>query len=249
MATIAIGDLHGDLTALADLLARIQPELGTDDTVVFLGDYIDNGPDTRGCVDAILSFRDVHPRTVCLQGNHEVWMLRTRADHTRHSWLIGMDAFATIRSYSSEAERVIQAALAAAGRQLLTRGLALPYDALFDAMPATHHQFFDQLALSFQNGDGVFTHAGIDPGIARLADQPRESLQWGHPQFPQDYAGEAPLVYGHWNNAEVDEAGRPHPRIIGRTIGIDTIAHGVLTAIRLPDRRVFQSAVSPPTEP
>jgi len=45
MSTIAIGDIHGNLRALEDLLNRIVPHIGSDDTVVFLGDYIDRGPD------------------------------------------------------------------------------------------------------------------------------------------------------------------------------------------------------------
>jgi hypothetical protein len=49
-------------------------------------------------------------------------------------------------------------------------------------------------------------------------------------------------VYGHRNNAVVSADGWPSPAILGRTIGIDTISHGVLTAVRLPDGRVFQSA-------
>jgi hypothetical protein len=48
-------------------------------------------------------------------------------------------------------------------------------------------------------------------------------------------------VYGHWNNADVGADGWPRPMVIGNTVGIDTISHGVLTAIRMPDRRVFQS--------
>jgi len=46
--------------------------------------------------------------------------------------------------------------------------------------------------------------------------------------------------YGHWNNADVDSSGWPKPRIAGGTIGLDTIAHGVLSAMRLP--RLHQSA-------
>jgi hypothetical protein len=54
-----------------------------------------------------------------------------------------------------------------------------------------------------------------------------------------------PVVYGHWDNAVVDPSGWPQPLVIGDTIGIDTISHGVLTAIRMPDRRIFQSAKHP----
>ena len=56
MATIAVGDIHGYLGPLRDLLARLRAEVTQDDTVVFLGDYIDRGPDSKGCIDAIRAF-------------------------------------------------------------------------------------------------------------------------------------------------------------------------------------------------
>ena len=74
MATIAVGDIHGNLQALNDILEQIRPCSGRGETVVFLGDYIDRGPDAKGCVDAILRFRrEVEAEVVCLIGNHEDW--------------------------------------------------------------------------------------------------------------------------------------------------------------------------------
>jgi serine/threonine protein phosphatase 1 len=55
--TVAVGDVHGNLAALIDLLGQLGAELRERDVLVFLGDYIDRGPDTRGCIDAILEFR------------------------------------------------------------------------------------------------------------------------------------------------------------------------------------------------
>ena len=87
MATLAIGDIHGHRPALEDLLGQIAGEVAEGDTVVFLGDYIDRGPDSKGCVDAILRFRsEVRADVVCLLGNHEDWLLRTMANHERHSF-------------------------------------------------------------------------------------------------------------------------------------------------------------------
>lgn len=60
--------------------------------------------------------------------------------------------------------------------------------------------------------------------------------------FPLAYRGDETLVYGHRNNAVIDAHGWPQPAVHGRAIGIDTIAHGVLTAIRLPGGHVVQSA-------
>src|SRR5688572_4757575 len=102
MATIAVGDVHGNLLALNDLLGLLRAQITNEDTVVFLGDYIDRGPDTKGCIDAILEFQQEAGEVVCLRGNHEDWLLRTLRDFRRHSWLMGMEAFDTIRSYSPE---------------------------------------------------------------------------------------------------------------------------------------------------
>lgn len=243
MATISIGDIHGNLPALQDLLEQVRGEAAKGDVVVFLGDYIDRGPDARGCIDAILSFRrESDAEVICLRGNHEDWLRRTQADYSRHSWLLGMEALDTIRSYSPEAERALREALGEAGLQLFLGRCKLPYHVFFDVVPASHCVFFDQLALCFQGPDCICTHAGLNPRVEGLAAQLPESFIWGHAAFPAEYGGEAPVVYGHWNNADLDPRGWPRPRITGNTIGIDTISHGVLTAIRLPDRRVFQSS-------
>ena len=93
-----------------------------------------------------------------------------------------------------------------------------------------------------QTADGICVHAGLDPRVPRLEDQSIEALLWGVNGFPDQYRGTETVVYGHWNNADVDPRGWPKPRIIGSTIGLDTISHGVLTAVRLPDHRLFQSA-------
>lgn len=243
MATYAVGDIHGHLQALQDLLAQLRTDAAPDDVIVFLGDYVDRGPDARACIDAILAFRDATPaEVVCLRGNHEDWMLRTQQNYRKHSWLFGMDAFVTVRSYSPAAEQTIREAIAAAGLSLFTREVELPYGAFFDSLPAAHRAFFDSLALCLQTADCLCSHGGLDTRIAALADQPPEALLWGAGVFPAGYDHEPAIVYGHWNNATIDADGRPQPMIIGNTIGIDTISHGVLTAVRMPDRKILQSA-------
>jgi serine/threonine protein phosphatase 1 len=243
MATIAIGDIHGNLPALEDLLNRLHPELRHGDLVVFLGDYIDRGPDSCGCIEAILRFRDDIPaEMVCLCGNHEDWMLRTRSNYRRHSWLLAMDALVTVRSYSIDAEQAIRSAKLAAGAELYTGDVELPYGAFFDILPATHRAFFDSLAFCCKTADCICSHGGLDTRIAALAEQDPQSLIWGAGTFPEGYEGSTPVVYGHWNNAELDTEGWPQPTVIGNTTGIDTISHGVLTAIRMPERHIVQSA-------
>ena len=251
MATVAIGDIHGNLAALVDLLGQLRGEVADGDVVVFLGDYIDRGPDSRGCVEAILAFRgETSAQVVCLRGNHEDWLLRTLNDYARHSWLLGMTPFETVRSYSTDAERALRDAMSAAGLQLYLGRCELPYDVFFNTLPASHREFFAGLLPYFESPDCICAHAGVNPKLPTLAEQPLEALVWGDPAFPAEYRGERPVVYGHRNNADIDEQGWPRPRIVGNTIGIDTIAHAVLTAIRMPDRQVFQSdRHGPPRRP
>jgi serine/threonine protein phosphatase 1 len=242
MSTIAIGDVHGNCAALDDLLSQLSGELDSGDTVVFLGDYIDRGPDSKGCIDRILQLRAEGPAdVVTLIGNHEDWLLRTLADPHRHSWLTVMEGFPTIASYSEHAAQVIGDAAEAAGPRLVIDPVALPYELFFDAMPREHLVFFQQLALMHRTVDAVCSHGGLDPVAGAPEEQTRDALIWGTSTFPSGYAGPDLLLYGHWNNCQVDEDGWPRPAIAASSIGIDTISHGVLTAVRVPDRRVFQS--------
>ena len=246
MATFAIGDIHGWRQPLDEVLGLVRPQLTSADTVVFLGDYIDRGDDTKGCIDALLAFRAAVPaRVVFLAGNHEEWLLQTMVDPHRHSWLLAMNGYTTIRSYSPAAGQAIREAAAAAGRELLNGSVALPYDQFFDAMPLEHQEFFGSLEPFCQTDDCICTHAGVHPTIADMGRQGR-ILTWGHNRFPEEYGGEAYVIYGHYNDPEIDPDGWPQPRIVGRTIGVDTISNGVLTAVALPGPHVFQSRRYPP---
>jgi Calcineurin-like phosphoesterase len=242
VATIAIGDVHGNRAALNDLLTRLEGEIEDRDTVVFLGDYIDRGPDSKGCIDRILRFRAESRATViALLGNHEDGLLRTREDPHRYSWLTIMEGFATVTSYSARAADLLGRAIEAAGPRLLLDRVALPYDAFFDAIPAEHLAFFEELKVFWRTDEGVCVHGGLDPRRGSVESQTREAMIWGTSTFLTDYAGPDIVLYGHWNNSDLDPDGRPLPAIGRATVGIDTISHGILTAFRLPDRRVFQS--------
>ena len=243
VATFAIGDVHGNRQALDDLLRRLTPEIARDDVVVFLGDYIDRGSSTRSCIDRILEFRDaIDAEIVGLCGNHDDWLLRTRRDYSQHTWVLATDAFRTINSYSPEAAASLREAMTRAGAAVYAGTCELPYELFFDAMPETHLQWFDALRPFHRTDDCFCSHGGVDPRVRDLNTQTRHALIWGGDGFPDKYAGDETIVYGHRNNAVLGADGWPSPRIVGRTIGIDTISHGVLTALRLPDERVFQSA-------
>jgi serine/threonine protein phosphatase 1 len=242
MPTLAIGDIHGNSAALADLLHQLLPELMPEDCIVFLGDYIDRGPDSKGCIDQIIRFRDAAPGTVvALTGNHEDWLLRTYRDYARHSWVLGMEAFETIRSYSPEAETLLHAELERAGTRLIFDHVRIPYEIFFNQVPADHLRFLEDLKPLWRTPEAICVHGGIDPCCGNLEDQDKEDLLWGADTFPSQYLGRDLIVYGHRNDGIINQYGWPEPNVSGRTIGIDTISHGILTAIRLPEGRVFQS--------
>jgi serine/threonine protein phosphatase 1 len=243
MATIAVGDVHGNLAALDDLLRQLKRAVDPDDVVVFLGDYIDRGPDTKGCIDALLALQqELEAEVVFLCGNHEDWMLRSLRDYRRHTWLLGMEPFPTIRSYSIDAAQALREAMSKAGAALYTGECALPYEVFFDRMPAAHIRFFDNLRAFYQSPHCLCTHAGVDPSVADVNAQAHKAMLWGTRGFPHEYEGRQTVIYGHRNNAVLDDRGWPTPAIVGRTIGLDTISHGVLTAMKLPEQRLFQSA-------
>ena len=71
----AIGDIHGKAAMLSAALMEITSQMKPEDTVVFLGDYIDRGEDSMTVIDMVLDFKQHHTNTVCLRGNHEQMLL------------------------------------------------------------------------------------------------------------------------------------------------------------------------------
>src|SRR5262245_9800578 len=242
MSTIAIGDVHGNRAALDDLLTRINRDVSALDTVVFLGDYIDRGPDSKGVIESILRFRAESPATVVtLLGNHEAALLQTFDAPHRYSWLTIMEGFATVRSYSADAADALIRAVETAGPRLVLEQVALPYDMFFEAIPPSHLAFLRQLQVFRRTSDCVCVHGGLDPRGGPVEAQTRDAMIWGTPRFLEDYAGDDIVMYGHRDDARLDQDGWPEPNVGRGTVGVDTISHGILTGYRLPDRRVFQS--------
>ena len=220
----AVGDIHGRLDLLAGLLGLIDLDAHASRpadrrTLVFLGDYVDRGPDSRGVVERLIAEEpqgfDVH----FLKGNHEAMLLAFLGDASRldHWRMNGGEE--TMRSYGVDTERFAQlGAPAHAWRQ-----------AFAEALPEAHLRFFRDLQLSVSFGDYLFVHAGLRPGVP-LAAQSEADLIWIRGPFlshadPFDKI----VVHGHTPGAE--PVTRPN------RIGIDTgaVFTGRLTALRLED--------------
>jgi serine/threonine protein phosphatase 1 len=170
-------------------------------------------------------------------GNHEECMLRSRDDQARHSWLTAMGGLTTIASYDPALERAFRDQLRTAGPRLYQERFPLPYDRFFAAMPDEHQEILDGLRFLHQTPDAVYVHAGFDADLS-VEGQVADVVLWGA-GFPRGYSGTQRVVYGHHSNA-VRDGTRVLPRIADSTYGIDTVAAGVLTALRLPDGRLFQ---------
>lgn len=238
---VAIGDIHGYSDLLQALLSRVEHEWQWD-KLVFLGDYIDRGPDSKRVIDIILDLRERYPgRIVCLRGNHEQWMMQARSQPRSTSWLLGMEGITTIRSYDSELADQFRLAVIRIGPDLLlTRegDWSLPYGDFFErAMPASHLHFFSTLADYHDEPGVIFAHAGIKPGVA-MPDQVPEDLCWITQEFYHHYNGMEWVIVGHMATDKLRDDGQPLPFISDRRIiGIDTSVYrtGVLTAYLWPD--------------
>jgi serine/threonine protein phosphatase 1 len=229
----AVGDIHGHLDALGPLLAKLADDLTRSrpaerPLLVFLGDYVDRGPDSRGVIDAILALEaGADFEVVALKGNHEDALLRFLADGGfGPNWLTNWGE-ATLISYgvrppapgaeATETPRV-QAELLA-------------------ALPQAHRAFLGRLATSVTVQDYLFVHAGVRPGVA-LAAQAEQDLIWIRYEFLQSDADFGKVVVHGHTPAQL-------PELKANRIGIDTGVYysGVLTAVRLEgtDRRIIQA--------
>ena len=212
----AVGDVHGRLDLLQRLWARIEADAEGSPlhkVVVFVGDYVDRGPDSRGVVEFLMQARIAGGVVLCLRGNHE------------QSLLDFMDNAAIYRDWKAFG----------APETLLSYGVMPPWfddEADFERArlefvrncPLRHVRFLKSLTHSYVIGGYLFAHAGVRPGIA-LDDQTEEDLLWIRDEFltSQMSFGKV-VVHGHSpGQAPVRRANR---------IGIDTGAYatGCLTA-------------------
>ena len=164
---LAVGDIHGCRAALRELLDRVAPT--EDDQLVFLGDYIDRGPDSAGVVDDLLNLRDRLPGTVLLRGNHEQMLLDVLAGVSPLNFLVNGGG-QTIASYR--------------------KGGGWP-------PPLAHQAFFASLLPLYASGDFIFVHAGLRPGIP-LAEQSPDDLLWIREDFlTAEVDWGKTVVFGH----------------------------------------------------
>ncbi len=169
---LAIGDIHGCRDRLDTLLDKVAPTQR--DQVVFLGDYVDRGPDSAGVISDLLDFRQRFPQTVFLCGNHERMFLDYLEGGEQMMFLLN-GGTSTLDSYRKHGHWPI---------------------------PESHYTFLATLECAYETEEHIFVHAGLRPG-APLAEQKEHDLLWIRREFLcTDYDWGKIVVYGHTPRAE-----------------------------------------------
>lgn len=214
----AIGDVHGRLDLLDQLLAAIEEDVERrpqrKNALVFLGDLIDRGPDSRGVIERLRTFHNDRLTTFFLGGNHEEVLLRLLNGERGilSSWL-QFGGAQCLASYGFDPGLL----------EVRNEGASLA--AIKEVIPQSHVNFISSFSDTLRFGDYLFVHAGIRPGID-LSLQSQSDLRWIRSPFLEDNSDHGMVVvHGHTISDEV-EFGR-------NRIGIDTGAYrtGRLTAL------------------
>lgn len=176
-AAYAVGDIHGRLDLLENILDFIEADAArhADDTarhLIFLGDYVDRGPESRGVVDRLLDDPLPGFTTVRLMGNHEQAMLAfLNGESDGLDWL-SFGGLETLMSYGVPLRRLPRSEEAVTELRL----------SLAAALPPAHVKFFRGCELVYGIGDYVFVHAGVRPGVT-LDNQMPVDLMWIRDDF------------------------------------------------------------------
>jgi serine/threonine protein phosphatase 1 len=209
----AIGDIHGCLKKLNQLMGRICID-NKNDTLVFIGDYIDRGESGPEVIDYVIRLKSEYEKVVCLMGNHEQMLSR---------YMEGLDE---------------DLYLANGGRVTLhSYGIILSddIDERKSKIPARHHAFFESLLPYYETEDYIFVHAGLKPGLL-LKEQTLNDLLWIRHEFiSSEYNFGKIIVFGHTPLNK--------PLISKNMIGIDTgaVYGGELTCVELPKINIYQA--------
>ncbi|MBN2515878.1 MAG: serine/threonine protein phosphatase [Deltaproteobacteria bacterium] len=207
----AIGDIHGCLDKLKVMMERIDID-GEEDTLVFIGDYIDRGPDPKGVVEFVLNLKSKLKNVVCLLGNHEQTFLNFYFHRKDGDLFYFNGGDTTIESYG-----LIETA---GGKKI--------------NVPESHLDFFKSLVPYYETDEYIFVHAGIRSGIP-MEKQNVDDLIWIRYEFIRSFHDFGKIVvFGH--------TPLPDPLIQPNKIGIDTGAcyGGELTCVVLPETRIIQ---------
>jgi serine/threonine protein phosphatase 1 len=217
----AIGDIHGRLDLLTEMLERIDRDRAVRPCasvrLIFLGDYIDRGPDSAGVVDLLVDTLSAG-EAVCLAGNHDLSVpafIRDPRAAGEH-WL----RYGGVEALLSWGVNVF-------GSVLANRPWPVIRDAFVAKLPEAHRAFFDTLPFMERHGGYVFVHAGVRPGVPIGKQRIADLTMIREPFLSHADSFGAMIVHGHTIS--------PAPVFRHNRIGLDTGAwrSGVLSCLVL----------------
>jgi serine/threonine protein phosphatase 1 len=213
MRVLAIGDIHGCLGALDDLLKWVAPT--RDDVLITLGDYVDRGPDSRGVLDRLIELKK-QLNLICLRGNHEQMMVEAyRGGRSEKQQWLGVGGVQTLGSY----------------------GIAPGRSGTLEDIPREHWDFLlDDLVDYHESELFIFVHATVLCDLP-MDEQPNYALLWEFlPAEMKHYSGKT-VFCGHTNQ----KSGQP--KVVPGAVCIDTHAYagGWLTCLDAISGRFWQA--------
>ena len=163
---IAITDIHGELEKLESLLSKIDTR--PDDIFVFLGDYIDRGPDSKGVVERVIAQSEFN-KCIYLIGSHEYALLHAKQDEYYNYLFWNYGGPATVKSYGGRFENILE----------------------------THGDFYKNLKFYHLTDDYLFVHAGINPRYS-LEEQDETDLVYIRSAFYNSKHNlKQKVIFGH----------------------------------------------------
>ncbi|MEL7096321.1 MAG: metallophosphoesterase family protein [Pseudomonadota bacterium] len=214
----AIGDIHGCLDQTHSLLQKIKAHSDyrddIDTHVIFLGDLVDRGPNSKGVVELLMDFPFSFAKPLFVMGNHEEMMVRALSGEPEllPEWL-EYGGYACAESYGIPQS------------QLLGQSTAALEHLLRSAIPKSHVEFLRGFLDYVQFGDFLFTHAGIRPGLS-LGNQNSRDMRWIRQPF-LNHKGDLGVMVVHGHTISEDVV------VKSNRIGLDTGAYktGRLSAV------------------
>lgn len=244
--TFAIGDIHGDLTSLTTLLDRL-PALTADDTLVFLGDYVDRGPESAGVVAHLRELTTRGPaRVVALRGNHEdAWLQIVDKGWPEFVFPRGNGCLECYRSFTGGPPPDDDTLPTGPELEAMLDGRFLPRDVIAWMRTLPHF---------YEDEHAIYVHAGIKRANGSFPHprdvEPQRALLWLRDRdFFEHYRGKL-VVFGHTttrtlpNELSTYTPEDPADLWAGPAcVGLDTACGkgGFLTAFELPARVVYES--------
>lgn len=165
MRTLAIGDIHGCLTALETLLQVI--ELAPEDRLIFLGDYVDRGPDSRGVIEKLIQLSQA-PQHIFLRGNHDQMMLLARFDKKEFRYWQAIGGYETLESYNA---------------------------CTLDDVPHQHFDWLETTRYFFQTDTHIFVHGSI--GLEAPHKNSERTLLWQRVYGIEEHPSGKFVICGH----------------------------------------------------